>query len=119
MGETLSPTWIRNITFFLSILFNFHPSQNPPQTPPKPEPKCDPEASKSAFEDHSKYKHEKISQKNDPRSPKSLRPPLKTLPKPSQNHSQTHPEARILAFNFQLQIYIDFFQSPYRFFINF
>ena len=59
--------------------------------PSKIEPKSNPEASKTTFEDHCKYKHEKKSSKDDPRGPKSLQIPPKTSPKPSQMEPKTPP----------------------------
>ena len=64
------------------------PSPNPPKirpNPPKIHPMSSPEASKSTFEDHSKYKHQKMTLKSGPRGAKKLQPPPKTLPKPSPN----------------------------------
>ena len=61
-----------------------NPSQNPPKIPPKPieiQPKSSPEASKSPFEDHSKYKHAKMTPKNCLRGPQSFQTPPKTLPR--------------------------------------
>ena len=60
-------------------------SPNPPKILPKHpkiEPKSNPEASKTTFEDHPKYKHEKTMPKNDPRGRQSLQTSPKTLPKP-------------------------------------
>ena len=68
--------------------------QNLPKILPKSikiEPKSKPDSSKSTFEDHSTYKHEKKSFQNDPKSPKSLQTLPKTSPKPSQMEPETSP----------------------------
>ena len=79
-----------------------NPSQTLPKPPPNPlkirpkppykPPKSSPEASKSAFEDHSKYKHQKMTLQSGPRGAKKRQPPPKTLPKPSPDPPQTLPK---------------------------
>ena len=62
--------------------------QNLPKIFPKSvkiEPKSRPDGSKSTFEDHSKYKHEKESLQNNPKSPKSFQTLPETSPEPSQS----------------------------------
>ena len=70
------------------LLYTILDVQNPPQTLPRPlqiEPKSSPGGPKSPSREHSKYKHLKMTPKNDPRGAKSLQIPPKILPKPSPN----------------------------------
>ena len=67
---------------------------NPPRIHPKPfkiETKSSPDASKSTFEDHSKYKHEKKRRQNGPRGPKSLQIPPKAIPNGAQDAPKSEP----------------------------
>ena len=73
------------------------PSQNLPQIPSKPrkdDPRSSEEATRSTFEDHSKYKHEKMNPKNNPRSPKSPQ----SFPKPAPNPPKWSPRCSQIRF---------------------
>ena len=97
------------------------PSQNLPQIPSKPrkdDPRSSEEATRSTFEDHSEYKHEKMNPKSSPRSPKSLQ----SFPKPAPNPPKWSPrrsQIRFLKPFFELFIsYCKFASILCCFFIN-
>ena len=98
------------------------PAQIPPEIPPKPlkiEAKSSPDPSKSAFEDHPKYKHEKTTPKNDPRGRQSLQTPPKTLPKPLPKRAPDPSKCPFEAIFAPLFSYSKLATIFYRFFMDF
>ena len=87
------------------------PSQNPPQIY-KIEPKSKPDASKSTFENHSKYKHEKKELPKQPKKPQEPTNPSQNFPQTLPNGAQDVPKSDFWGFFwpvfFQSQICIDF-----------